>query len=136
VKPGRAAHPAADDRLVRMIDIGATLLGSDFGDGVPLGSRDGLMLYAETGFTHAAPDAFDAEHLALAPRTFDAYRVRADGVLEMTDAAHDAVLREKDVGAFDGQSWLVRAPLRDGTVRERCDGHCEALAGFLEGVSK
>ncbi len=136
VKPGRAPHPASDDRLVRMLDVGATLLGEPFGDGVPLGTRDGLMLYAETGFTHAAPNAFDPEHLALAPRTFDAYRVRPDGVLEMTDAAHDAVLREKDVGAFDGTNWLVRAPLKDGTVRERCDGNCDALASFLGEVTE
>ncbi|MBL8952926.1 MAG: sulfatase-like hydrolase/transferase [Myxococcaceae bacterium] len=136
VKPGRAAHPATDDRLVRMIDIGPTVLGAPFGDGVPLGSTDGLKLYAETGFTHAAPNAFDPEHLALAPRTFDAYRVRPDGVVEMTDAAHDAVLREKDVGAFDGERWLVRSPLKDGTVRERCDGNCDALTKFLDEVTK
>jgi arylsulfatase A-like enzyme len=138
VKPGGAKGPPQRDALVRLIDIGPTLLQAaglaalPAADGVPLGKGEGLMLYAETGFTHAAPSAFDAAHLALAPRTFDAYRVRPDGVLEMTDEAHDAVLREKDVGAFDGTSWLVRAPLADGGVSERCDGNCDALKTFLE----
>lgn len=137
VKPGRAAaHPPSDDRLVRLIDIGPTFLGAAFGDGVPLGSRDGLLLYAETGFTHASPAAFDAEHLALAPRSFDAYRVREDGVVEMSDAAHDAVMREKDFGAFDGSHWLVRAPLADGATRETCSFNCDVLGGFLDAVVK
>lgn len=142
VKPGRAAHPATDDRLVRLIDLGPTLLEAaglaplPGADGVPLGRGDGLLLYAETGFTHASPAAFDAEHLSLAPRTFDAYRVRDDGVVEMSDEAHAGVLAEKDFGAFDGTSWLVRAPLVNGKVRERCEANCEALAAFLDRVQK
>ncbi len=131
-----AKGPDTVDDLVRMIDIGPTVLGAPLGDGVPLGTRSDLKLYAETGFTHASPAAFDAEHLALAPRTFDAYRVRPNGVVEMNDAAHEAVLKEKDVGAFDGTHWLVRQPLKDGTVRERCDGNCEALSAFLEETTR
>lgn len=136
MKMALAKGPETIDDLVRMIDIGPTVLGAPLGDGVPLGTRSDLKLYAETGFTHASPAAFDAEHLALAPRTFDAYRVRPDGVVEMNDAAHDAVLKEKDVGAFDGTHWLVRQPLKDGTVRERCDGNCEALSAFLEETTR
>ena len=137
VKPGRAAvHSPTDDRLVRLLDVGPTFLGAAFGDGVPLGTRDGLMLYAETGFTHASPAAFDAAHLALAPRSFDAYRVRDDGVVEMNDAAHDAVMREKDIGAFNGVDWLVRAPLADGSIRTTCSGSCDVLGGFLDAAVK
>lgn len=136
VKPGGAAHAAVDDRLVRLIDVGPSFLKAPFGDGLPLGSRDGLMLYAETGFTHASPSAFDAAHLALAPRSFDAYRVHDDGVVEMNDAAHDAVMREKDFGAFDGSHWLVRAPLADGSTRVTCSGQCDVLGGFLDSVLK
>jgi arylsulfatase A-like enzyme len=140
VKPGRAAHPAQVDTLVRLIDIGPTLLEAaglaplPKADGVPLGRPEPRLLYAETGFTHASPAAFDARHLALAPRTFDAYRVRADGIIEMTEEAHVAVLKEKDFGSFDGEHWLVRSPLVDGSVRARCEGNCEGLAVFLDRV--
>ena len=51
-------------------------------------------------------------------------------------AAHDGVMREKDVGAFDGTHWLVRSPRADGTVAERCDGNCDALKAFLDEVLK
>jgi len=149
VKPGLGMPRSVAEAkaLVRLIDVGPTFLEAlgvrETGDGtalmtanLPLPDETQLMLYAETGFTHASPSAFDAEHLALAPRSFDAYTVRPDGVVEMTEAAHDAVLREKDYGAFDGTHWLVRAPRKDGTVRERCDGNCEALAKFLEGVKR
>jgi hypothetical protein len=90
-------------------------------------------LYAETAFTHASPDAVDPAHWAGAPRTFEAYRVHPDGVVEMTDEAGAAAVREKDVGAFDGRSWLVRAPRASGGVAERCTGDCAALARWLEG---
>jgi hypothetical protein len=96
----------------------------------------GGLLYAETGFTHASPAAFDPNHLTRAPRSFDAYRVRPDGIVEMNDAAHDGALAEKDFGAFDGEHWLVRAPQADGTISERCDGNCEKLGAFLDGVQR
>lgn len=142
--PGQAAHHVND--LVRLIDLGPTIL--DWAHVPSLGSADGQsalpaiqgkpleprLLFAETGYTHASPAAFDDEHLAVAPRTFDAYRVRPDGVIEMTALAHEGVLREKDFGAFDGEHWLVRAPLADGKMRETCAGNCEALSAFLDKV--
>jgi arylsulfatase A-like enzyme len=136
------------DALVRLIDIGPTLL--DLAGLAPLAGADGaslkpllrgepmepLRLYAETGFTHAAPDAFDPEHLAEAPRSFAAYTVRSDGTIEMSEDAHQAILREKDIGAFDGQTWLIRAPRKDGTVAESCRGDCSngSLARWLDSV--
>ena len=41
-------------------------------------------------------------------------------------------MKEKDIGAFDGQHWLVRSPRADGTVEEKCEGNCAALAAFLD----
>jgi arylsulfatase A-like enzyme len=125
------------DSLVRLIDIGPTVL--ELAGLPPLPAADGLSLmpllegkqvaprrlYAETGFTHLRPDLFDPGHTATAVRTFDAYRVRSDGVVELTPEAHAAVLKEKDQGAFDGRSWWIRAPQKDGTVSERCFGPCE-----------
>ncbi|MHB8879054.1 MAG: sulfatase-like hydrolase/transferase, partial [Myxococcaceae bacterium] len=134
------------DALVRLVDIGPTILA--LAGLPPLAAADGVSLlpllhgesappqrlYAETGFTHASPEVFDPGHAATAPRTFDAYRVRPDGVVELSPAAHEAVMREKDYGAFDGRSWLVRAPQKDGTVAERCTGPCDdpGLKSFLE----
>lgn len=138
VKPPHAKGAATVDKLVRLIDIGPTLLEAAglpalaAADGVPLSSGADLLLYAETGFTHASPAAFDEGHLSRAPRTFDSYAVRPDGVIEMSPAAHDGVLAEKDVGAFDGVHWLVRSPRADGTTVERCDANCEALTSFLD----
>jgi arylsulfatase A-like enzyme len=147
VKPphGKGGHV---DNLVRLLDIGPTLLDAA---GLPaLSQADGAtlmprvrgeeapaeLLYAETGYTHASPAAFDPNHLSRAPRTFDAYKVRPDGIVEMSPDAHSGALAEKDVGAFDGVHWLVRAPQADGTVVERCDGNCEQLGAFLEDVQK
>jgi arylsulfatase A-like enzyme len=151
VKPPRGAvaqRIPQSDALVRLIDIGPTLL--DLSGLAPLPGADGvslapllrgesmerLRLYAETGFTHAAPDAFDPEHLAEAPRTFAAYTVRPDGAIEMTEDAHQAILREKDIGAFDGQSWVIRSPHKDGTVVESCRGDCAngSLSRWLDSV--
>ncbi|HME91417.1 MAG TPA: sulfatase-like hydrolase/transferase, partial [Myxococcaceae bacterium] len=84
--------------LVRLIDVGPTVL--ELAGLPPLPDADGvslfpllegkklppLRLYAETGFTHASPDAFDGQHLAIAPRSFDAYLVRADGAIELREA--------------------------------------------------
>lgn len=137
------ARVASVDALVRLIDVGPTVLDLlglpplPGADGVSLlpwmspaarpgASLPSLKLYAETGFTHVSPDVFAPGHAATAPRTFHAYRVHADGVVELTDEAHSAVLAEKDLGAFDGQSWLVRAPGRDGGLTERCSGRCDA----------
>ncbi len=142
--PGRpAAHV---DGLVRLVDLGPTIL--DWAKAAPLPAADGesllpaldgevltrRLLFAETGYTHASPQAFDDAHLAAAPRTFEAYQVRSDGVVEMTPAAHEGVLKEKDFGAFDGEHWLRRAPLADGTVRETCEGNCQVLSAFLDRV--
>ncbi len=52
----------------------------------------------------------------------------------MSAAAHQAVLREKDQGAFDGKSWLVRGRRKDGALIERCVGPCDdpKLRAFLD----
>jgi arylsulfatase A-like enzyme len=132
--------PRERSELVRLIDIGPTLLDVTAApalsevDGVSLvpllrgESMPSLALYAETGFTHASPDAFDPEHASLAPRTLDAYRVRPDGVIEVSPEAHAAAIAEKDIGAFDGKRWVIRAPLKDGTSIERCEGDCPSPA--------
>jgi len=137
--------PSRVDDLVRLIDMGPTVLehegagaleGADGVSAMPLlrgERRPPLVLYAETGFAHASPEVFDPEHLRGYPRAFEAYQVRDDGVVVMSAPAHDAVLREKDVGAFDGKVWLVRSPRQDGTVRERCEGpQCPELSRWLD----
>jgi hypothetical protein len=134
--------------LVRLIDVGPTLLelagrspmrGADGVSLVPLLSGETLpplRLYAETGFTHASPDAFDPQHVAVAPRSIDAYQVRADGAIELRDSAHEAVMLEKDFGAFDGQRWIIRSRRKDGSIVERCAGQCDGLlANWLSEVS-
>ncbi|AGC44451.1 sulfatase [Myxococcus stipitatus DSM 14675] len=139
VKPpgGRKQGPSRVDALVRLVDVGPTLL--EFSglpaltgvDGVSLApllrgeSLAPLALYAETGFTHVSPEVFDVGHWPGAPRAFDAYRIRPDGVVEMGDAAHEAVVMEKDLGAFDGLRWWVDRPRADGTWRRECVGQCE-----------
>ncbi|WP_140790244.1 sulfatase-like hydrolase/transferase [Myxococcus xanthus] len=153
VKPpkGRGTAPALVDSLVRLVDAGPTLLElsglprlSDV-DGVSLapllrGEDLGpLSLYAETGFTHVLPEVFDPGHWPGAPRSFDAYRIRPDGVVEMGPAAHTRILQEKDVGAFDGQRWWVDRPQANGTVLRACQGDCEgpdalALEAWFDGV--
>ncbi|HZX96735.1 MAG TPA: sulfatase-like hydrolase/transferase [Myxococcales bacterium] len=136
---GRTLHD-----LVRLIDLAPTLLEAS---GLPpLSGPDGtsllpllrgeplppLVLYAETGFTHVAPDAFDPGHFSGGARGFDAWRVADDGAVEMSDAAHFLALREKDVGAFDGDGWLIRAPRAGGGVLETCAGRCSPqLRGWL-----
>ncbi|MCY1045522.1 sulfatase-like hydrolase/transferase [Corallococcus sp. bb12-1] len=153
VKPpgGRGLAPAQVDELARLVDVGPTLLELS---GLPaLPEADGLSLtpllrgearpyaplYAETGYTHVSPEVFDPGHWPGAPRTFDAYRLRPDGVVEMGEAADAAVLREKDAGAFDGERWWVDRPQADGTLRRTCSGECEgpdaeALAAWLDDV--
>src|SRR5216683_499810 len=133
IEMGRTVH-----QLVRLIDVGPTLLEAAGlrplanADGVSLlpllrgGTLPPLRLYAETGYTHVAPDAFDAEHFSGGPRGIDAFQVRGDGAVEMNDRAHSLAMREKDAGALDGTGWLVRAPQADGSVRERCEGTCSA----------
>ncbi|MCE9666940.1 sulfatase-like hydrolase/transferase [Myxococcus stipitatus] len=153
VKPpgGRGAARGDIDALVRLLDVGPTLL--DFAglpalegvDGVSLapllrgGDWTPQRLYAETGFTHVSPEVFDAGHWPGAPRTFDAYRIRPDGVVEMGETVHAAVVREKDRGAYDGQRWWMERPRADGTLRRTCEGDCEgadarALEAWLEDV--
>lgn len=137
--------PARVDGLVRLIDVGPTLLehegapplpGADGVSLMPLlrgEARPPLVLYAETGFSHASPEVFDPDHLKGFPRSFEAYQVRDDGVVVMSGPAHEASLREKDIGAFDGEGWLVRSPRRDGSVMEHCQGpHCPALSRWLD----
>ncbi|WP_240358847.1 sulfatase-like hydrolase/transferase, partial [Myxococcus vastator] len=148
---GRGAAPALVDSLVRLVDVGPTLLElsglprlSDV-DGVSLApllrgeDLAPLALYAETGFTHVLPEVFDPGHWPGAPRSFDAYRIRPDGVVEMGPAAHARILQEKDVGAFDGQRWWVDRPQANGTVLRACQGDCEgpdahALEAWFDGV--
>lgn len=130
------SKPDRVEALVRLIDIGPTLL--DLSGAPPLLDADGvslvpllegkqmpkLNLLAETGFTHARPDAFDPQHISLAPRTLDAYEIQPDGTVEVSDAAHRAVMMEKDFGAFDGSSWITRVREKNGTVVQRCLGEC------------
>ncbi|MBX5484045.1 MAG: sulfatase-like hydrolase/transferase [Myxococcaceae bacterium] len=133
------AHaPRRSDALVRLIDLGPTVL--ELAGAPPLTDVDGVSLlpllegrplpaqwlYAESGFTHASPGAFDPGHLAIAPRSFEIYRVRPDGVVEITDEAHTAFLREKDLAAFDGTTWIRRSPRADGSIEETCSGRCPA----------
>jgi arylsulfatase A-like enzyme len=146
VKPAGGRKVERIDALVRLIDIGPTALES-FGER-PLPGADGesfwpmlmgeaqppRILFAETGYTHASPAAFDAGHLARAPRTFEAYAVYLDGRVEMSDRAHPAVIAEKDFGAFDGEHWLVQSPRADGTVAEHCDGNCDTLRSWMQKV--
>lgn len=148
IKPAGGRKVATIDALVRLIDLGPTALEAMGLPPLPAADGQSLwgllqgeqepprLLYAETGYTHASPAAFDPGHKADAPRTFDAYVVRESGVVEMGEAAHPRVLAEKDVGAFDGQHWLVKSPRADGTVEERCGGNCEALRSFLDGVQR
>jgi arylsulfatase A-like enzyme len=153
VKPpgGRGVGPAEVEALARLVDVGPTLLELS---GLPaLPEADGLSLapllrgegrplaplYAETGYTHVSPEVFDPGHWPGSPRTFDAYRLRPDGVVEMGEEADAAVLREKDIGAFDGRRWLVDRPQADGRVRRTCTGDCTgadafALADWLDDV--
>jgi arylsulfatase A-like enzyme len=146
IKPPGGRGPATVDALVRLVDIGPTIL--ELSRLAPLQGVDGvslvpllegrplppLRLYAETGFTHASPKAFDSGHAAHAPRTFDAFRIRADGVVELTEAAHHATLREKDIGAFDGRTWVIRSPRSDGTTRQSFvgDSPAEELSSWLD----
>ncbi len=145
VKPAHARKIERVSAVVRLVDLGPTILelakapGIPNSDGRTLGPLlDGQteptprLLYAETGYTHASPTAFDPTHAAAAPRTFAAYEVRPDGVVQMSAAAHEGVMKEKDFGAFDGEHWLVRSPRADGTVSTKCDGNCAALAAFLD----
>ncbi|MBN9684081.1 MULTISPECIES: sulfatase-like hydrolase/transferase [unclassified Corallococcus] len=150
---GRGAGPAQVDALARLVDVGPTLLelsglsALPESDGASLGpllrgeGRPLTPLYAETGYTHVVPEVFDPGHRPGAPRTFDAYRLRPDGVVEMGDEAGMAVLREKDTGAFDGERWVVDRPQADGTVRRTCTGDCEgadarALADWLDDATE
>ena len=94
-------------------------------------------LYAETGFTHVSPEIFDPGHWPGAPRSFDTYRIRQDGVVEVDGSAHDAMVREKDRGAFDGQRWLVDRPQADGSTKRTCTGDCaepSVLSSWLDAV--
>ena len=136
-----------DHHLVRLIDVGPTLLeaaglpplpGADGVSLLPLlrgGALPPLFVYAETGYTHVAPDAFDPRHFSGGARGIDDYRVRGDGAVEMTARTHDLAMREKDVGALDDDGWLVRSPQSDGSVRESCVGTCSAaLRAWLADV--
>ncbi|MBF5041357.1 MULTISPECIES: sulfatase-like hydrolase/transferase [Myxococcaceae] len=133
--------PAQVDALVRLIDVGPTLLsvaglpGLPGADGVSLAPLlkgeslpEPLRLYAETGFTHASPEVFEPAHLPGLARGFDNYQLRPDGVVEVTPEAHAAMLREKDRGAFDGESWLVEWPGSDGSLHRSCRGPCRNAA--------
>jgi arylsulfatase A-like enzyme len=148
--PQGQRSPARVDTLVRLVDVGPTLLElfrlpalPDDVDGVslaPLLRAEPFQpppLYAETGFTHVSPEIFDPSHWPGAPRSFDTYRIRQDGVVEVDGAAHDAMVREKDRGAFDGQRWLLDRPRSDGSVQRSCMGDCSqtaVLSSWLDAV--
>jgi sulfatase-like protein len=144
IATGRTVHD-----LVRLIDVAPTLLEAQGlrplarADGVSLmpllrgKSLQPLLLYAETGYTHVAPDAFDPEHFSGGPRGLDAYQVLPGGAVFMSERAHQLALREKDVGAFDGRGWLIRSLRADGSVAMRCRGDCSPeLAGWLDRVAR
>lgn len=142
--------PAQIDQLVRLIDVGPTILEAaglaalEGADGVSLMPAlrgeplEAQRLYAETGVTHAVPEVFDPEHAPGVPRTFSLYRIRPDGVTEVAAEHHDALIAEKDVGAFDGRSWVIDSPRRDGSMLRRCVGPCDdpTLAGWLDSLSE
>jgi len=144
----RQGKPERVENLVRLIDIGPTLL--ELSGTAPLPDADGvsfvpllqgkqmpaLNLLAETGFTHAIPDVFDPEHAALAPRSLDAYEILPDGRIEVSSGVHQAIMAEKDFGAYDGRSWIIRQRMKDGRVVERCSGECDdpGLMRWFESV--
>jgi len=140
----REIPPSVVNELVRLIDIGPTILEVAGVGALPdadgaslLGLARGQQeaprrLFAETAFTHVRPDVFVPGHKADAPRTLEAYVVQENGVIEMGDAAHDAILGEKDLAAFDGKGWWVRTPMADGTMKEQCRGECsESLVSWF-----
>lgn len=147
--PGaRREAPERIDSLVRLIDVGPTILeaaglapietaeGASFLSalrGQPLAPR---RLYAETGVTHAVPEVFDPGHSPGTPRTFSLYRLRPDGVAEVAAEHHASLLAEKDRGAFDGRSWVIDSPRSDGTIQRRCEGPCDdpLLGAWLDEV--
>lgn len=134
---GTAREVPRVDSLVRLVDIAPTLL--ELAGAEPLPASDGQSfagvwrgeaispryLYAETGMTHALPEVFDPGHRAGTPRDFSLYRIRSDGVVEVDPEKHETILAEKDVGAFDGKSWVIDSPRADGTVTRRCSGACD-----------
>lgn len=148
VKPPRSKGLKGGARandLVRLVDLGPTLLdlyglpkmenveGESFAAALGGEALPPRLLYAETGFTHVSPDVFDPDHRADAPRGFESFTVRPDGVVEVAATAHDKILGEKDIAAFDGAGWLIRSPNKDGTIKERCEGTCNAALGaFLD----
>jgi arylsulfatase A-like enzyme len=146
--PRGQSAPARVDTLVRLVDVGPTLLELSRLPALPR-DVDGVSLapllrgepfqpaplYAETGFTHVSPEVFDAGHWPGAPRSFATYRIRQDGVVEVEGTAHEAMVKEKDRGAFDGQRWLVDRPRADGSVQRSCSGACadtSVLASWLD----
>ncbi|HZH02683.1 MAG TPA: sulfatase-like hydrolase/transferase [Myxococcaceae bacterium] len=137
--------PERVDALVRLVDVGPTLLA--LAGLPPLPSPDGvnlepalrgeslapLTLYAETGFTHATPNVFDPEHRVGPKRDFQAYQIQADGRVATSPEAHREILEEKDVAAFDGRGWWLLTPRAGGGTHERCHGTCEPrLAAWLQ----
>ncbi len=119
----KIAAPASD---------GVSLLPLLHGD--PAGR---LRLYAETGYTHAEPDAFDPNHYSAGARSADAYEIGPGGSIQMTAEAHRRAMLEKDVGAFDGEGWLIRSRRADGTVGERCRGRCSPdLSRWLSATAR
>jgi hypothetical protein len=144
IETGRTLHD-----LVRLIDVGPTLLDAAWlpplpgADGVSLlprlrgAEQPPLVLYAETGYTHVPPDAFDPAHFSGGARGLGAYRVRGDGVVEMSARGHTQAMREKDRGAFDGRGWLIEWRSTDGEKHLRCEGECSAeLAAWFDGLPR
>jgi len=144
IATGRTVHD-----LVRLIDVAPTLLEASGLPLLPHASGASLMpllrgeklrplrLYAETGYTHVAPDAFDPDHFSGGPRGLEAYQVMPGGAVFMSDRAHELALREKDVGAFDGRGWLIRSRRADGSPVTRCRGECSAgLAEWFDRITR
>ncbi|MCC6811758.1 MAG: sulfatase-like hydrolase/transferase [Deltaproteobacteria bacterium] len=128
--------PAEVSALVRLIDVGPTLLelarlpapvasGRSFApifDGKAIASQ---RLLAETAFTHVLPSVLVPGHYSGARRDFEAYHLHDDGLVEVNDATHEQVMLEKDYGAFDGQNWIIAWRNANGTMKTRCAGECE-----------
>ncbi len=131
--------PTQVDSLVRLQDIGPTLLELS-GLSPKLGSAESLvpalenrpltprLLTAETTFTHVLPSVLSSTHYTGARRDFEAYHLFPSGLVEVADETHAQIMREKDVGVFDGTNWLVEWRSADGALHDRCSGDCASLS--------
>jgi arylsulfatase A-like enzyme len=142
-----SARAKTNDDLVRLIDVGQTLLdlaglpvlpdtpGRSLAPLLRGESLPSALLLAETAFTHAAPDVFNPAHYTGALRSFEAYDLRKDGTVAVKPAVHSEIMLEKDFGVFDGTRWLIRWRDKSGLIHHRCTNEpCDAnWATLLDG---